>query len=72
MCTAAPSACQDALSFVRRGGQRFVLGLCVEPVQTDLMIIVLGELVLMGGTSPVRLSLLPKTTFTRGAHAMSL
>jgi threonine dehydrogenase-like Zn-dependent dehydrogenase len=49
VCTAAPSAYQDALSLVRRGGQVFVLGLCVEPVPTDFMSIVLGELDVRGG-----------------------
>ena len=49
VCTAAPSAYQDALMLVRRGGQVFVLGLCVEPVPTDFFSIVLGELSIRGG-----------------------
>ncbi len=49
VCTAAPAAYQDALTLVRRGGQVFVLGLCVEPVPTDFMSLVLGELSIQGG-----------------------
>jgi (R,R)-butanediol dehydrogenase/meso-butanediol dehydrogenase/diacetyl reductase len=49
ICTPAPAAYQDALSLVRRGGQVFVLGLCVEPVPTDFMSLVLGELDIRGG-----------------------
>jgi (R,R)-butanediol dehydrogenase/meso-butanediol dehydrogenase/diacetyl reductase len=49
VCTAAPSAYQDALMLVRRGGQVFVLGLCVEPVPTDFFSLVLGELSIGGG-----------------------
>jgi (R,R)-butanediol dehydrogenase/meso-butanediol dehydrogenase/diacetyl reductase len=49
VCTAAPQAYADALNLVRRGGQVFVLGLCVEPVPTDFMSLVLGELDIRGG-----------------------
>jgi (R,R)-butanediol dehydrogenase/meso-butanediol dehydrogenase/diacetyl reductase len=49
VCTAAASAYQHALTLVRRGGQVFVLGLCVEPVPTDFMSLVLGELSIQGG-----------------------
>lgn len=49
VCTAAAAAYQDALTLVRRGGQVFVLGLCVEPVPTDFMSLVLGELDIRGG-----------------------
>jgi 2-desacetyl-2-hydroxyethyl bacteriochlorophyllide A dehydrogenase len=49
VCTAAPAAYQDALTLVRRGGQVFVLGLSVEPVPTDFMTLVLGELNIRGG-----------------------
>ncbi|MBM4429158.1 MAG: zinc-binding dehydrogenase [Chloroflexi bacterium] len=49
VCTPAPAAYQEALSLVRRGGQVFVLGLCVEPVPTDFMSLVLGELEIRGG-----------------------
>jgi threonine dehydrogenase-like Zn-dependent dehydrogenase len=49
VCTAAPDAYPEALNLVRRGGQVFVLGLCVEPVPTDFMSLVLGELDIRGG-----------------------
>ncbi len=49
VCTSAAAAYQDALTLVRRGGQVFVLGLCVEPVPTDFMSLVLGELRIQGG-----------------------
>jgi len=49
VCTAATSAHQDALTLVRRGGQVLILGLCVEPVPTDFMSLVLGELDVRGG-----------------------
>jgi (R,R)-butanediol dehydrogenase/meso-butanediol dehydrogenase/diacetyl reductase len=49
VCTAAPSAYQDALMLVRRGGQVFVLGLCVEPVPIDFFSLVLVELSIRGG-----------------------
>ncbi len=49
VCTAAAAAHQDALTLVGRGGQVFVLGLCVEPVPTDFMSLVLGELSIQGG-----------------------
>ena len=48
VCTAAASAYQDALTLVRRGGQVVILGLCVEPVPTDFMSLVLGELDIRG------------------------
>ena len=49
VCTAAPSAYEDALTAVRSGGQVFVLGLCVEAVPTDFMSLVLRELDIRGG-----------------------
>jgi L-iditol 2-dehydrogenase len=33
---------------VRKGGQIFLIGLCVEPVETDFMTVVLGELSIEG------------------------
>jgi (R,R)-butanediol dehydrogenase/meso-butanediol dehydrogenase/diacetyl reductase len=48
ICTAAPSAFGDAISLVRKGGQIFVLGLCVEPVAADFMTIAMSELSIEG------------------------
>jgi threonine dehydrogenase-like Zn-dependent dehydrogenase len=49
VCTAAVEAFQDAMTLVKKGGQVFVLGLCLEPVPTDFMSVVLGELDIRGG-----------------------
>ena len=48
ICTGAPSPYRDAISLVRKGGQVFVMGLCVEPVETDFMSIAMGELSIEG------------------------
>lgn len=49
VCTGAALAFESAFNLVRRGGQIFVLGLCPEPVPTDFMSLVLGELDIRGG-----------------------
>lgn len=49
VCTGAASAFQDALTVVRKGGQVFALGLCVEPVQVNFLSLVLGEIDVRGG-----------------------
>jgi threonine dehydrogenase-like Zn-dependent dehydrogenase len=46
ICTGAPGPFRDAISLVRKGGQIFILGLCVAPVETDFMSVVLGDLCL--------------------------
>ena len=48
ICTGAPAPYQDAVSLVRKGGQVFVLGLCVEPVAADFMSVVLNDLCIEG------------------------
>ncbi len=48
ICTGAPAALREAVSLVRKGGQIFILGLCVEPVEADFMTVVLGDLCLEG------------------------
>ena len=48
ICTGAPGPYRDAISLVRKGGQVFVLGLCVEPVETDFMSVAMGELSIEG------------------------
>lgn len=48
ICTGAPDPYREAVSLVRKGGQIFVIGLCVEPVETDFMTLVLGELSIEG------------------------
>jgi len=48
ICTGAPGPFCDAVSLVRKGGQIFVLGLCVEPVDMDLMTVVLGDICIEG------------------------
>ncbi len=48
ICTGAPGPYRDAVSLVRKGGQLFVLGLCVEPVEADFMSVAMGELSIEG------------------------
>lgn len=48
ICTGAPGPYRDAISLVRRGGQVFILGLCVEPVDADFMSVAMGELSIEG------------------------
>jgi len=48
ICTGAPAPFRDAVSLVRKGGQIFVLGVCVEPVEMDFMSVVLSDLCLEG------------------------
>jgi (R,R)-butanediol dehydrogenase/meso-butanediol dehydrogenase/diacetyl reductase len=48
ICTGAPEPYCDAVSLVRKGGQIFVLGLCMEPVAADLASIVLNDLCIEG------------------------
>jgi len=48
VCTGAPEPFQDAVSLVRKGGQIYLLGLCVEPVAADWMSMVLGNLCIEG------------------------
>ncbi len=48
ICTGAPGPFRDAVSLVRKGGQIFVLGLCVEPVETDFMSVAMGDLSIEG------------------------
>ncbi|HIQ01326.1 MAG TPA: butanediol dehydrogenase, partial [Anaerolineales bacterium] len=48
ICTGAPAPYRDAVSLVRKGGQIFLLGLCVEPVEAEFMSVVLSELCIEG------------------------
>jgi 2-desacetyl-2-hydroxyethyl bacteriochlorophyllide A dehydrogenase len=48
ICTGAPTPYSDAVSLVRKGGQIFVLGLCVEPVAADLFTVVMNDLRIEG------------------------
>jgi (R,R)-butanediol dehydrogenase/meso-butanediol dehydrogenase/diacetyl reductase len=48
VCTGAPGPFRDAVSLVRKGGQIFVLGVCAEPVDMDLMSVALGDLCIEG------------------------
>jgi (R,R)-butanediol dehydrogenase/meso-butanediol dehydrogenase/diacetyl reductase len=48
ICTGAPGPFRDAISLVRKGGQVFILGLCVEPVEADFMSVAMGELSIEG------------------------
>ena len=44
----APGPFRDAVSFVRKDGQIFALGLCVEPVDVDLITVLLGDICIEG------------------------
>ena len=48
VCTGAPAPYRDAVSLVRKGGQVFILGLCVEPVEADFLSVVLNDLCIEG------------------------
>ena len=48
VCTGAPAPFRDAVTLVRKGGQIFVLGVCAEPVDMDLMSVALGDLCIEG------------------------
>jgi (R,R)-butanediol dehydrogenase/meso-butanediol dehydrogenase/diacetyl reductase len=48
VCTGAAQPHRDAVSLARRGGQVFLLGLCVEPVETDFLSVVLNDLCMEG------------------------
>jgi len=48
ICTGTPAPFRDAVSLVRKGGQIFVLGVCVEPVEMDFMSVVLSDLCIEG------------------------
>ena len=48
ICTGAPEPFLDAVSLVRKGGQIYVLGLCVEPVPADFMSVVFNDLCIEG------------------------
>jgi 2-desacetyl-2-hydroxyethyl bacteriochlorophyllide A dehydrogenase len=48
ICTGAPAPFGDAVSLVRKGGQIYLLGLCMEPVATDFASIVLNDLCIEG------------------------
>lgn len=48
ICTGAPQTYRDAVSLVRKGGQVFILGLCVEPVDGDFLSVVLNDLCIEG------------------------
>lgn len=48
VCTGAPEPFSDAISLVRKGGQIFVLGLCVDVVAADFLSVVLNDLSIEG------------------------
>jgi (R,R)-butanediol dehydrogenase/meso-butanediol dehydrogenase/diacetyl reductase len=48
VCAGTPAPFGDAVSLVRKGGQIFVLGLCVEPVVADMASVVLNDLCIEG------------------------
>jgi len=48
ICTGAPAPFREAVSLARKGGQIFVLGVCVEPVEMDFMTVVLSDLCFEG------------------------
>ena len=48
ICTGAPSALEDAVTLVGKGGQIVVLGLGVEPMAADFLTLVLNELDIRG------------------------
>jgi (R,R)-butanediol dehydrogenase/meso-butanediol dehydrogenase/diacetyl reductase len=48
ICTGAAAPYRDAVSLVRKGGQVYILGLCVEPVDADFMSVVLNDLCIEG------------------------
>ncbi len=48
VCTGAPEPFREAISLVRKGGQVFVVGLCVAPVEADFMSVAMGDLCIEG------------------------
>jgi len=48
ICTGAPGPFEDAVSLVRKGGQIYLVGLCVQPVAADFMSVVLNDLCIEG------------------------
>jgi len=48
VCTGAPAPFADSVSLVRKGGQIYLLGLCVEPVVADFMSVVMNDLCIEG------------------------
>jgi (R,R)-butanediol dehydrogenase/meso-butanediol dehydrogenase/diacetyl reductase len=56
ICTGAPGPFEDAVSLIRKGGQIYLLGLCVEPVAADFFSVVMNDLCIEG-------SLLGRTEF---------
>jgi 2-desacetyl-2-hydroxyethyl bacteriochlorophyllide A dehydrogenase len=48
VCAGVPAPFRDAISLVRKGGQVYLVGLCTEPVEADLMSVVLNDLCLEG------------------------
>lgn len=48
VCTGAPEPYREAVSLVRKGGQVFIVGLCVTPVEADWMSLAMGDLCIEG------------------------
>ena len=48
ICTGAPEPFSEAISLVRKGGQIFLLGLPIQPVEADFFSVVMGELSIEG------------------------
>ncbi len=48
VCTGAPEALEAAVSLARKGGQIFILGVCVQPVPADFMSVAMSELCIEG------------------------
>jgi 2-desacetyl-2-hydroxyethyl bacteriochlorophyllide A dehydrogenase len=48
VCTGAPAAFSDAVSLARKGGQIFVVGVSVEPVEADFLTVAVSELCIEG------------------------
>ncbi|MCS7281974.1 MAG: galactitol-1-phosphate 5-dehydrogenase [Anaerolineae bacterium] len=48
ICTGAPDPFAEAISLVRKGGQIFLLGLPIQPVEADFFSVVMGELSIEG------------------------
>jgi len=48
ICTGAPEPFAEAVSLVRKGGQIFLLGLPLQPVEADFFSVVMGELSIEG------------------------
>lgn len=48
VCTGAPEPFAEAISLVRKGGQVFLMGLPIQPVETDFFSVVMGEICIDG------------------------